>query len=130
MGCTAPGKVLARLIQAQMTVDREADFPGVFVFLAVIFPPAYWAQSHGAGGFQRLVSAARATISSVHSFPEPLDAGFFKLVYTEQPSNPGKYSKLFRSQLASVHFALTPVFPISSSAYLTCLIRLTEPRIE
>jgi hypothetical protein len=34
------GVVGARLLQAELAVDREADFRRIAVFLAVVFPPA------------------------------------------------------------------------------------------
>ncbi len=43
MRCATLGEVHAGLIQAQRAVYREANFAGVFVFLAVVFPPANWA---------------------------------------------------------------------------------------
>jgi hypothetical protein len=60
----AQGKVLARLIQAELAIDREPDFAGIFVLLAIVFPPAYRAQRQGSSRLQRPVSATRATKSS------------------------------------------------------------------
>ena len=40
------GEVHAGLAQAERAIYREPDFAGVVVFLAVIFPPANWAQLH------------------------------------------------------------------------------------
>ena len=40
MGRAALGVVDSRLFEAELTVDSEAHFGGVIVFLAVVFPPA------------------------------------------------------------------------------------------
>ena len=56
----ALGIVLAGLVQAQLAVDREADFGGIGVLLAVVFPPADGAQTESAGSFQRPAPAAWA----------------------------------------------------------------------
>jgi hypothetical protein len=42
MSGPAIGEMLACFIQTERTVDGEANFGRIFVFLAVIFPPANW----------------------------------------------------------------------------------------
>ena len=43
VGSAAMGKVLAGFIQAEGSVDRQADIRGIGVLLAIVFPPADWA---------------------------------------------------------------------------------------
>jgi hypothetical protein len=45
MGCSAVGKVLSRFVQAQLTIDGQAHFAGIAVFLAIIFPPTNRAEA-------------------------------------------------------------------------------------
>ena len=61
MGRAALGVVDSRFFEAQLAVDGEANFGGVIVFLAVVFPPADRAKLEGFGRFESLVSAAGAT---------------------------------------------------------------------
>ena len=68
MGRAALGKVRTGLIQAQLSIHREANFRGVLVFLAVVFPPAHRAQRQRTGRLQRLVSAAWTTKLILHGF--------------------------------------------------------------
>ena len=58
MGSAAMGVVLAGLAQAELAVDGQADFGGIVVLLAVVFPPTDRAQTQRAGSIQRLISAA------------------------------------------------------------------------
>ena len=51
------------LAEAQRAVDREANISGIFVFLAVVLPPANRAQAQSARRFQRLIAAARTAIA-------------------------------------------------------------------
>jgi hypothetical protein len=59
--------VHAGFIQAELAVDGEANFRGVIVLLAVIFPPANGTQLQGAGGIESLISTARTTKAHFHS---------------------------------------------------------------
>lgn len=52
------GVVGTRLFQADLTVDGEANFRGVVVFLAVVFPPADRAKRERFGRFQSFISTA------------------------------------------------------------------------
>ena len=70
MGRAALGVVVAGLFEAELAIYGEADFGGVVVFLAVVFPPADRAKGQRAGRVQRLASAARAAKMSSHSFPQ------------------------------------------------------------
>ena len=63
MGGANFGKVVAGLIEAELSVDGEADFRGVWVFLAVVFPPADRAQLERAGSFESFISTAGAAIA-------------------------------------------------------------------
>src|ERR1700677_3970959 len=65
--------MLARLVQAQLAVHCEANFRGVFVFLAVVFPPADGAQRKRADRLQRPVSATWAAKSGQHSILNRID---------------------------------------------------------
>jgi hypothetical protein len=60
------GKVLAGIIEAEGAVHGQADIAGIGVFLAIVFPPADRAQTHGVWRFERLVPAARAAKTSLH----------------------------------------------------------------
>ena len=73
VGSAAMHKMIPRLAQAQLPIDRQPDFPGVLVFLPVVFPPAYRAKGQRAGRLQRSVSAAWAAKTSLHSVPSRMD---------------------------------------------------------
>jgi hypothetical protein len=60
--------VVAGFVEAELAVHGQAHFGGVFVLLAVVFPPADRAQRQGAGRLQRLVSAAWAAKTSFYGF--------------------------------------------------------------
>ena len=55
----------ARLVQAELTVDRQAHLESVPVILAVILPPANGAQLERAGRLERFVSTAGAAITNI-----------------------------------------------------------------
>jgi hypothetical protein len=55
------GKIGSRFFQAELAVDGEADFRGVIVFLAVVFPPADRAKLERFRRFQSFISTAGAT---------------------------------------------------------------------
>lgn len=76
--CSAKTSVmLARLFEAEVAVNGQANLPGIRVFLAIVFPPANWTQRQRARLFQGSVSAARAAKSRSHlSSPVGL---YFKL---------------------------------------------------
>jgi hypothetical protein len=88
MGRPAVGKMLTGLVQAEQAVDREADFSGVFVLLAVVFPPANRAQRERACRFQRLVSATGTTKTSLQSFHTWMDEVPQLRVYAEDGIRP------------------------------------------
>ena len=62
-------KVLAGLVETQLPVHSQAHFGGVIVLLAIVLPPADWAQRQGAGLLQRLVAAAWAAKTIFHGVP-------------------------------------------------------------
>jgi hypothetical protein len=66
MGSAASGIVRPGFVEAESSVDGEADIGGIFIFLAVVFPPAHRAKCKRARRFQRLVTAAGTTKSEVH----------------------------------------------------------------
>lgn len=86
MGRSAVGKIFTGLVQAEHAIDREADFAGILVLLAIILPPANGAQSEGAGRFQRLVSATGTTKTCLRSFHASMDEVQQLRVYTEEAS--------------------------------------------
>jgi hypothetical protein len=63
MGRAALSVVDSRLFEAQLTVDGEAHFGGVIVFLAIVFPPADRAKLECCGRFESLESTARTTVA-------------------------------------------------------------------
>ena len=66
VGCPATGVVYPGLIQSQRAVDRHARLRRIFVFLAVILPPADRAQSERPGRSQRPASATGASVERFH----------------------------------------------------------------
>ena len=66
VGCAALGIMFTGFVEAEGAVHGQADFAGIFVFLAVVFPPADGAETQGIWRFQRLRSAARAAKLSLH----------------------------------------------------------------
>ena len=70
MGSAASCVVGAGLVQAEGAVHRQPDIRGVLVLLAVVLPPANRAQAQRFGRLQRLISAAWAAKTSLHSFPQ------------------------------------------------------------
>jgi hypothetical protein len=68
MGSAAMSKVLAGFMQAQVAVHGLANLIGVFVFLAVVFPPANGAQRHGARRLKRLEPTTRAAKANPHNY--------------------------------------------------------------
>ena len=67
MGRAALGVVVAGLFEAELAIYGEADFGGVVVFLAVVFPPADGAKAKRARGFKGLKSTAGAAIAGCDS---------------------------------------------------------------
>lgn len=57
--------VIPGFLEAEGAVDGQADIQGIFIFLAIVFPPANRAQSERVRRFQGLVSAARAAKTSL-----------------------------------------------------------------
>ena len=55
------GVVGSRLLEAELAVDGEANFRGVIVFLAVVFPPADRAKLKRFRRFEGFISTTRAT---------------------------------------------------------------------
>jgi hypothetical protein len=66
MGRAALAEMHARLREAERAIDGEVNIAGVFVFLAVIFPPAHGAQGECAGRVESTESATRAAVIGVH----------------------------------------------------------------
>ena len=58
-------EVGARLVQAELAVDRQAHVGGVPVILAVILPPANGAQLERAGRMECFISTAGAAIANI-----------------------------------------------------------------
>ena len=50
VGGAAEGEVLPSLVEAELAIHGQANFRGVFVFLAVVFPPADGAERQSARG--------------------------------------------------------------------------------
>ena len=69
MGRAALKKVLARLVQAELAVDRQARLAGILILLAVVLPPADRTKRQGGGRFQRSVATARTAVSYVQESP-------------------------------------------------------------
>jgi hypothetical protein len=61
MRSAAMGVVGSRFFEAELAVDGEANFRGVIVFLAVVFPPADRAKLERFRRFQSFISTAGAT---------------------------------------------------------------------
>jgi hypothetical protein len=66
MGRPASSKVLTGLAQTELSVHCQADFGGVFVVQAVIFPPANRAQRERACRFKCFISTAWAAKKILH----------------------------------------------------------------
>ena len=64
MSGAATNEKVACLIEAELAIDCEANFSGVTVVLAIVFPPANRAQNHGGGRIESPVPAARATVEN------------------------------------------------------------------
>jgi hypothetical protein len=77
VGSTYPGKVAARLCEAELAIDSQAHFGRIRILLAVIFPPADRAKTHGIGRFQGLISATWA--------PKPVLVAFHANIDGEEP---------------------------------------------
>jgi len=108
VGSATSDKKVASLLQAQLTVYSEADFGGIFVFLAVVFPPAYRAKREGARCFQRSVAAtwaAKANVGSVclHGFSTRMDELKQQRVYSKNGSEPSWRLFRFRLRIEDVH---------------------------
>jgi hypothetical protein len=58
MRSAAMGVVDSRFFEAELAVDGEANFRGVIVFLAVIFPPADRAKLERFGSLESFISTA------------------------------------------------------------------------
>jgi hypothetical protein len=59
--------VPAGFVEAESAVHGEPDIGGVYVFLAVVFPPADGAERQRASRLQCLAPAAWAAKTSLHS---------------------------------------------------------------
>jgi hypothetical protein len=57
VGSAGQGEIIARLFKAQLPVYCKPDLGGVYVLLAVIFPPANGTEAHRAGRLKSLISA-------------------------------------------------------------------------
>ena len=62
IGRTAARVRCARFTEAQVSIHSEPDFVRVGIVLAIVFPPADWAQGKRVRRLQRLVSATRAPV--------------------------------------------------------------------
>jgi hypothetical protein len=84
VGRAAMCKVRARFVQAEGSVHGVANLRGVFIFLAIVFPPADRAQCERVRRFQRLVPAAGAAKSGLHQcFHTGMDGKNGACVYAE-----------------------------------------------
>jgi len=101
MGRAALGVVDSRLFEAELTVDSEAHFGGVIVFLAVVFPPADRAEVECFGRFESLRPAARATVAHFDRRTHKRMDGGFSLGITEGSELQGR-PFLTENSLASV----------------------------
>ena len=70
MGRAASGIVFTGLVEAQGAVDRQPDFGGINILLAIVFPPADRTKGKRAGRLQRLQSAAWTAKTSLHGSPQ------------------------------------------------------------
>jgi hypothetical protein len=61
MGRATVSVVFAGFVQAERAVDGEPDLGGVFVLLAVVFPPANGAKPKRSNSLQRLITATRTS---------------------------------------------------------------------
>ena len=66
MGGAALGVVGARLVEAELAVDRQPHIAGVVVLLAVVFPPANGAKGIGGRRLQSFISTAWTAITMFH----------------------------------------------------------------
>jgi len=69
MGCAAIREMRTSFIQAESSVDGEADFRRVLVFLAIVLPPADRTQRQCGCGRQRLISTAWTSKTKRQDFP-------------------------------------------------------------
>ena len=65
--------IMARFGEAKLPVYGEADFVGVRVPLAIVFPPADGAQVHGIWRQQRFEAATGATETDCRTLHERVD---------------------------------------------------------
>jgi hypothetical protein len=69
MSRAAMSEVFTGFVQAEGSIDGEADLSCIVILLAVVLPPADGAQRQRAGGFQSLISAAWTSIAKLQSSP-------------------------------------------------------------
>jgi len=62
VGGAEAGKVLASLVETQLSIDRKPRRKSIGISLAIVLPPANRAQSHGIGRGERFAAAAGAAI--------------------------------------------------------------------
>jgi hypothetical protein len=69
MSRSAMSEVLAGFVQAERSIDSEADLGCVGILLTIVLPPADGAQGQRTGGFQSLIAAAWTSIAKLQSSP-------------------------------------------------------------
>ena len=74
---------MPRLAETEGAIDCLAHFAGVWVFLAIVFPPANRAEGHGSGRFQGSVAAAWAAEKSRYGRHAQIDGKMAEEVYIE-----------------------------------------------
>jgi hypothetical protein len=111
--------VVPGFLQTEGAVDGQAYIRGVFIFLAIVFPPANGAQSERVGHFERLITAARATKSGLNqSFHTNIDGKKSAQVYAKGAGSSGFRSLIpflellySCSRSVSVHPRRRKIFP-------------------
>jgi hypothetical protein len=101
--------VVASLVEAQLAIDRQPDLRRIAVFLAVVFPPAYRAQSQRAWRLESLESAARATIRGRNNIHVRIDEESGSLDYRKAGLDtqfPPYKSILTRGPLVAIVFIM------------------------
>jgi hypothetical protein len=69
MGSTTMYEMVACFGQTQIAIDRQMHFRGIFVFLAIVFPPANRAKSQRGRSVQGFISTTRAAKTVRQVYP-------------------------------------------------------------